>query len=46
MSPILINYALLIQFAGLTIGWLIAGDRWQATYWAGAFICTAGVTFR
>lgn len=41
-----INYALLIQFAALSIAWLIGGDRPQAVYWCGAFICTAGVTFK
>jgi drug/metabolite transporter (DMT)-like permease len=46
MSPIWINYALMIQFAGLAIGWFLAGDRMQSTYWAGALICTAGVTFK
>jgi hypothetical protein len=46
MSPMLINYALLAQFAVLAISWLISGDRMQAIYWAGAFACTAGVTFR
>jgi len=46
MNPILINYALLVEFAVLSIGWLMAGDRMQAIYWCGAFICTAGVTFK
>jgi len=46
MNPIIINYALLLQFACLAFGWLIAGDRMQAVYWTGAFICTAGVTFK
>jgi drug/metabolite transporter (DMT)-like permease len=41
-----INYALLAQFAVLSVGWFIAGDRMQALYWLGAFGCTAGVTFK
>jgi len=43
---LLLNYALLLQFAALTIGWLIQGDKAQAIYWVGAFTCTAGVTFK
>ncbi len=43
---IYINYALLAQFATLSISWFYLGDRAQAVYWAGAFICTAGVTFK
>ena len=41
-----VNYALLLQFAILSVGWLFAGDRMQAIYWLGAFACTAGVTFK
>lgn len=41
-----INYALLAQFAVLSLCWLFSGDRMQAVYWAGAFVCTAGVTFK
>jgi len=43
---IIVNYALLAAFAALAIGWLIAGDRLQSIYWTGAFLCTAGVTFK
>lgn len=43
---IFINYALLLQFLALSLGWLIVADRPQALYWLGAFICTAGVTFK
>jgi drug/metabolite transporter (DMT)-like permease len=46
MNPIVINYVLLAEFAALAIGWYWTGDRWQATYWTGALICTAGVTFK
>jgi drug/metabolite transporter (DMT)-like permease len=41
-----LNYALLAQFAALSVGWLIAGDKMQAIYWLGALACTAGVTFK
>jgi hypothetical protein len=41
-----LNYALLLQFAVLSIGWLISGDKIQAFYWFGAFACNAAVTFR
>lgn len=43
---IYINYALLLQFSMLALGWLYVGDKMQAIYWLGAFICTAGVTFK
>ncbi len=46
MPAIWINYALLAQFAALALAWFYAGDRMQAVYWTGAFICTAGVTFK
>lgn len=41
-----LNYFLLVQFAVLAIGWTIAGDYKQAMYWAGAVLCTSGVTFK
>ena len=46
LNPVLINYALLLQFAALALWWFITGDRAQSVYWCGAFICTAGVTFK
>ena len=46
MMQIYLNYFLLFQFAILAIAWLISGDRIQSIYWAGAFLCTAGVTFK
>lgn len=45
MNPLWLNYALLAQFAVLAIVWFINGEKMQALYWAGAFLCTAGVTF-
>jgi drug/metabolite transporter (DMT)-like permease len=43
---IYINYALLVQFFILSLAWYFSGDRVQGLYWLGAFLCTAGVTFR
>jgi len=43
---IYLNYFLLLQFAILAIVWLYKRDHAQAIYWLGAFICTAGVTFK
>jgi drug/metabolite transporter (DMT)-like permease len=45
VNPLWLNYALLAQFAVLAIAWYINGEKMQALYWAGAFLCTAGVTF-
>lgn len=43
---IYLNYALLVQFTLLAGGWFLQGDKMQALYWVGAFICTSGVTFK
>ncbi len=41
-----LNYALLAQFLALAVGYFFGGDRVQSVYWLGAFLCTAGVTFK
>ena len=46
MNPVWINYGLMAQFAILTVAWLLAGQKMQSIYWAGALACTAGVTFK
>lgn len=38
------NWALLVQFALLSAGWLFAGNKAQALYWAGALIINLAVT--
>lgn len=43
---IYLNYALLAQFAVLSVAWLCQGDKMQALYWLGALACTSGVTFK
>lgn len=39
-----LNYFLIALFAAMAVGWLVAGDYKQAVYFAGAFLCTTGVT--
>jgi hypothetical protein len=46
MQAVWINYALMAQFASLSVAWWFSGDRMQCVYWFGAFACTAGVTFK
>lgn len=38
------NWALVIQFALLAVGWLFAGNKVQALYWLGALIINLAVT--
>jgi hypothetical protein len=39
------NYALLAQFAAASLVHLIQGNKAQAVYWLGAFLCNVVVTF-
>lgn len=40
------NYAIIVQFGLMAIGWSLAGDLKAGMYWFGAFLINLAVTLK